>query len=102
MPWFNTATRAVSGFACRRRARLSGQRLFPSVVEPRPSVMESPSVTTAAVEFSARTSTPDRIYQCCVAAAEDRFVAETALPVCRYDVAREPGCPVTSEEVSAK
>ena len=46
-PWFSTATPAVGAFARRRRDRLSGQRSFPSVVEPRPSVIESPSATTA-------------------------------------------------------
>jgi hypothetical protein len=59
MPWFRTATLPmVAAFACRRRDRSSGQRLFMSVVEPRPSVIESPSVTSADIGGSAMTSRP--------------------------------------------
>src|ERR1035437_10921638 len=80
IPMLITATPAVGALVLRRSAILSGQRVFPSVVEPRPSVIESPRVTTALLEASARTSTPEMIYQCAVFAAPGKLAAETALP----------------------
>src|SRR4029077_4143739 len=94
MPIFTTATPAGGGVAGRRRARLSGQRSLPSVVEPRPSVMESPSVTTPLLRLSAKTSTPVMMYQWAVLAAPAMFAALTALVARRNDVVREPGWPL--------
>src|SRR5436190_22650517 len=94
MPMFMTAMFDVAEFAARRAPRTSGQRLLPSVTEPRPSVMESPSVTTALLELSASTSTPVMIYQWAVAAAPDKLAAETTLLATINEVVREPGCPV--------
>src|SRR5258707_15831595 len=94
MPMLTTAPSAVGALVARRRARLSGQRLLPSVVEPRPSVMESPRVTTPLLEVSARTSTPVMIYQWAVVAAPVMLAAETALLPRINEVVREPGWPL--------
>src|SRR5258708_21872146 len=94
MPMLTTATPAVGWFVARRLARLSGQRLLPSVVEPRPSVMESPRVTTPLLELSASTSTPVMMYQWAVLAAPAMFAAFTALVARMNEVVREPGCPL--------
>src|SRR5439155_23892946 len=45
---------------------------------------------------SATTSSPARIYQWSVVAAAGRSAADAKAPACRYDVVREPGCPVIS------
>src|SRR5262249_11435476 len=65
-----------------------------SVVEPRPSVIESPSVTTPLLEASARTSTPVMMYQWAVLAAPDMSRAVTALVARMNEVVREPGWPL--------
>ena len=54
IPAFSTATCAVAGDACRRRARTSGQRSLPLVVDPRPSVIESPRIDDGARRRAAR------------------------------------------------
>ena len=77
-----------------RFARLSGQRSLPSVVEPRPSVIESPSVTTVLLDASAKTSTPVIMYQWAVVDAPDMFAAVTTLPDLINEVVREPGWPL--------
>ena len=63
MPPFRTATSAVAGFARSRWDRRFGQRSFLFVVDPRPSVIESPSTTIAAARGSAQTSRPLSTYQ---------------------------------------
>src|SRR3989442_11540739 len=84
---------AVNALVLRRRARLSGQRSLPSVVEPRPSVIESPSVTTALLALSASTSMPVMMYQCAIFDMDGELATETRLPEWMNDVVREPGCP---------
>ena len=59
----STPTSAVRRCACSRRARTSGQRALASVVDAKPSVIESPNVTTARAPRSAMTSTPLSQYQ---------------------------------------
>src|SRR6266516_6358249 len=58
MPSSRTETWWVAGAASRRRARKSGQRSLALTVEPTPSVIESPRVTTARSGAGATTSTP--------------------------------------------
>lgn len=86
---------AVSGRERSRSTSWSGQRLFASVVEPRPSVSESPTMTAAAVVSGDQTSTPLRKYQWAVEAAPGRSSSRTWSPASRYEVVREPGCEVT-------
>src|ERR1035437_10519437 len=94
MPMLTTDTPAVGAFVISRLARLSGQRSLPSVVEPRPSVIESPSVTTALLAASAKTSMPVMTYQCAVVDAPVMFAADATLPDLMNEVVREPGCPL--------
>src|SRR3954471_8755311 len=91
-----TETFDVVPLALSRLARSSGQRLLAFVVEPRPSVMESPSTTMPLADASAMTSIPDRMYQSSACIADDMLAALTVLlPVCSKLVVRDPGCPVT-------
>ena len=60
MPVFSTAVFTPPFAAARRRAKTSGHRLLVSAVDPAPSVIESPSVTTAAVRSFVLTSTRSR------------------------------------------
>src|SRR6478735_11606687 len=76
MPWFKIATLVLPA-ELRRLAKSSGQRLLPLVVEPRPSVIESPSATTALA--SVMVSRPERMYQWSVVSAEDMLAALTLL-----------------------
>src|SRR5215471_11441625 len=93
IPAFRTAT-FVMPPDCSRRARSSGQRSLPFVVDPRPSVIESPRIAIAFAD--AMVSTPDTTYQWSAVSAEDMLAALTLLlPDCRYEVVREPGWPVT-------
>jgi hypothetical protein len=66
--------------ACNRLSNRSGQRLFRLVVEPRPSVSESPSSTAAAVARGDQVSTPLRKYQWSVRLAPGRSSSPTWLP----------------------
>jgi hypothetical protein len=66
--------------AINRRARWSGQRLFVSGVESVPSVMESPSATTAPACTGAVTSTADRKNHDWVGADTGNSTAPTWLP----------------------
>src|SRR5215471_1435502 len=95
MPAFSTPIADVVFCAWRRRARPSGQR--PLLVALRPSVIESPSVTTAAAELGAITSTPLRKYQCSVLVASGRSGADERSPALKKDGARAPGCVVNSD-----
>lgn len=52
----------VAGVFWSRLRRRSGQRLFLSVSEPRPSVMLSPTITKVLELRGARTSTLERKY----------------------------------------
>src|SRR6185312_11696751 len=83
-----------SAWPCRRAARSSGQRSLPLVVDPWPSVMESPKATTTAALADAATSTPDRKYQCSSRCAAGKSGADTGAPGARYETACEPGWPV--------
>ena len=94
MPMLTTATPAVGALVMSRCASTSGQRLLPSVVEPRPSVMESPSTTMDLLALSAITSTPVMTYQCCVVDAPVMLAAVTTLPDWMNEVVREPGWPL--------
>ena len=86
---------AVAGCALRRRARTFGQRSFWFVVDPRPSVIESPITTIAADLGFAPTSIEPNTYQWSTATAFGIVGAETASPTSMNDVVREPGWPVT-------
>src|SRR5690606_11909425 len=95
IPWFSTAIWAVTSSACNRPARISGQRLSWLGIEPRPSVIESPSVTTAAAfGLLVQTSIPEIIYQRFVTAGAGIRTESTAELAEIYDVEREPGWPV--------
>ena len=61
------------------------------LVEPRPSVIESPRITSAALGATASTSMAWMKYQWSVVAASGKLAAPTELPLCRKEVVREPG-----------
>ena len=81
---------------------MSGHRSCESVTEPRPSVMEFPRIATAAAEFGVQTSIVLMAYQCDIVSITLKAAAVSCLPVTRYEVVRDPGCPVTVEEVWPK
>ena len=76
-----------------RSSSWSGQRSFPLVVEPRPSVSESPRMTAAAA--AENPSRAPRRYQWSTGTAPGSRGSATCSPKVRYDVVRDPGCPVT-------
>src|SRR6185369_14793133 len=102
MPSLATPTLTVAPFARSRRARSSGQRLLPLVVDPRPSVIESPNVISVppGVEMNALRFMIK--YQCSVVTGDAKLAAETTLPVLMYEVVRDPGWPVTLPDWLAK
>ena len=75
---------AVSGFARRRWEKASVHRVFSSDWTPRPSVIESPRQTTAAL-FSPFThvSMPLRKYQCTILAAPLKVLSSVEAPAFR-------------------
>src|SRR5215831_9418169 len=77
----STDTDWVPRCACRRRNRTSGQRALASVVELKPSVIESPKATTARAGRSAITSTPLSQYQVVLVEATGMVVAPVKSPV---------------------
>jgi hypothetical protein len=81
----------VAGLTCNRFSSWSGQRSFPLVVEPRPSVSESPTMATPALCGLDHTSAPLRKYQCSTVAAPVRSWSSTWFPATMYEVVREPG-----------
>src|SRR6185436_8660300 len=101
-PWFSTATFAVAELPRNRWASRFGQRSFLFVVEPRPSVIESPSTTIADARASAHTSRPLSTYQWSTVTAPGRSAAPATFPAWRNDVVREPGWPVRAGGTDAK
>ena len=68
MATLSTAGASGPSSAASRSARTSGQRRSVSAVDPKPSVIESPSVTTTRAAGVAATSTRDRYsHDCSVA-----------------------------------
>ena len=63
MATLSTAGASAPSSAVSRSARTSGQRRSASAVDPKPSVIESPSVTTIRVAVDAAISTRDRYNQ---------------------------------------
>ena len=62
MPAFTTANLSPN-FACSRRESTAGQRSSPFMVEPVPSVSESPKATMARVSGATFMSSASRKYQ---------------------------------------
>ena len=81
MPTFRTAGARSPYASASRRARKSGQRLFVSVVEPVPSVIESPSVTIAPGAVALRTSTRVRKNHCSIVDSMGSSAAPAWLPL---------------------
>lgn len=79
----------------RRARRRSGHRLLAFVVEPRPSVMESPRMRREDCFGGTQASMLEMKYQCAadwvLASVTVRLPADTALPNCHQLVVREPG-----------
>lgn len=89
--WFTIAMSDVAGWHCKRSSSRSGQRSFLLVVEPRPPVSESPSMTAAAADGLAHVSTALRKYQWPVVVDPRISTSSTWFPASKWDVALDPG-----------
>jgi len=85
----------VEGFFWRRARRRSGHLLFWLVVDPRPSVIESPTMRREPTRGCTQASMEERKYQCAtdcvVELLMSRLAEETALPNWNQLVVLEPG-----------
>ena len=79
IPTFIIDRSVVGGFPCNRAERTSVQRFSPSVVVPRPSVIESPIATMPWAEASAITSIAEMKNQRTALVAEAMSAASTVV-----------------------